>query len=211
MMKRRGFYLIAAALFAVLGLASCSEEDDTVEEFPGWQARNEAYFNHLSDSVAELLRLDPSRTDWKRIKSWSKDSEAVGVNSDYIVVNVVEEGDPASATPLYTDTVSVHYLGRLLPSVSYPYGKVFDQSYNGNFYEEVARPVEMAIGNSSGNSLIDGFATALQQMRRGDRWMVYIPYQLGYGASGSGEIPGYSTLIFDLRLVDFWSPQVGED
>ena len=69
----------------------------------------------------------------------------------------------------------------------------------------------MAIGNSSGNSLIDGFATALQQMRRGDRWMVYRPYQLGYGASGSGEIPGYSTLIFDLRLVDFWSPQVGED
>ena len=210
-MRVRGFLLFAVAAAVAFGFASCSEEDDTVEEFPGWQARNEAYFNHLSDSVAELLRLDPSRTDWKRIKSWSKDSEAVGVNSDYIVVNVVEEGDPASATPLYTDTVSVHYLGRLLPSVSYPYGKVFDQSYNGNFYEEVARPVEMAIGNSSGNSLIDGFATALQQMRRGDRWMVYIPYQLGYGASGSGEIPGYSTLVFDLRLVDFWPPLVGND
>ena len=211
MMKRRGFYLIAAALFAVLGLASCSEEDDTVEEYPNWQAGNEAYFNHLTDSVMELLELDPARTDWRRIKSWSKSDSIEGGNGDYIIVHVLEEGDPASGSPLYTDTVSVHYLGRLLPSVSYPYGKVFDQSYNGNFYEEVARPVEMAIGNSSGNSLIDGFATALQQMRRGDRWMVYIPYQLGYGASGSGEIPGYSTLIFDLRLVDFWSPQVGED
>ena len=55
MMKRRGFYLIAAALFAVLGLASCSEEDDTVEEYPNWQASNEAYFNHLTDLKTSIL------------------------------------------------------------------------------------------------------------------------------------------------------------
>lgn len=207
-MKRRGFYFLAVALFAVLGLASCSEEDDTVEEFPNWQARNDAFFNSLTDSVLNLLELNPARTDWKRIKSWSKSDSIEGSNSDYIIVKVIEEGDPASATPLYTDTVTVHYLGRLLPSVSYPYGYVFDQSYYGNYYDDVSKPLQMAIGNSGGNMLVDGFATALQHMRRGDHWMVYIPYQLGYGSQSQTGVPAYSTLIFDLRLVDFWSPVV---
>ncbi len=207
-MKRRGFYFLAVALFAVFGLASCSEEDDTVEEFPNWQARNDAFFNSLTDSVLNLLELNPARTDWKRIKSWSKSDSIEGSNSDYIIVKVIEEGDPASATPLYTDTVTVHYLGRLLPSVSYPYGYVFDQSYYGNYYDDVSKPLQMAIGNSGGNMLVDGFATALQHMRRGDHWMVYIPYQLGYGSRSQTGVPAYSTLIFDLRLVDFWSPVV---
>lgn len=207
-MKRRGFYFLAVALFAVFGLASCSEEDDTVEEFPNWQARNDAFFNSLTDSVMNLLELNPARTDWKRIKSWSKSDSIEGSNSDYIIVNVIEEGDAASATPLYTDTVTVHYLGRLLPSVSYPYGYVFDQSYYGNYYDDVSKPLQMAIGNSGGNMLVDGFATALQHMRRGDHWMVYIPYQLGYGSQSQTRVPAYSTLIFDLRLVDFWSPVV---
>lgn len=205
-MKRRGFYFLAVALFAVFGLASCSEEDDTVEEFPNWQARNDAFFNSLTDSVMNLLELNPARTDWKRIKSWSKSDSIEGSNSDYIIVNVIEEGDAASATPLYTDTVTVHYLGRLLQSVSYPYGYVFDQSYYGNYYDDVSKPLQMAIGNSGGNMLVDGFATALQHMRRGDHWMVYIPYQLGYGSQSQTGVPAYSTLIFDLRLVDFWSP-----
>ena len=196
------------ALFAVFGLVSCSEEDDTVEEFPNWQARNDAFFNSLTDSVLNLLELNPARTDWKRIKSWSKSDSIEGGNSDYIIVKVIEEGDPASATPLYTDTVTVHYLGRLLPSVSYPYGYVFDQSYYGNYYDDVSKPLQMAIGNSGGNMLVDGFATALQHMRRGDHWMVYIPYQLGYGSQSQTGVPAYSTLIFDLRLVDFWSPVV---
>ncbi len=207
-MKRRGFYFLAVALFAVFGLASCSEEDDTVEEFPNWQARNDAFFNSLTDSVLNLLELNPARTDWKRIKSWSKSDSIEGSNSDYIIVKVIEEGDPASATPLYTDTVTVHYLGHLLPSVSYPYGYVFDQSYYGNYYDDVSKPLQMAIGNSGGNMLVDGFATALQHMRRGDHWMVYIPYQLGYGSRSQTGVPAYSTLIFDLRLVDFWSPVV---
>ncbi len=207
-MKRRGFYFLAVALFAVFGLASCSEEDDTVEEFPNWQARNDAFFNSLTDSVMNLLELNPARTDWKRIKSWSKSDSIEGSNSDYIIVNVIEEGDAASATPLYTDTVTVHYLGRLLPSVSYPYGYVFDQSYYGNYYDDVSKPLQMAIGNPGGNMLVDGFATALQHMRRGDHWMVYIPYQLGYGSQSQTGVPAYSTLIFDLRLVDFWSPVV---
>ena len=42
---------------------------------------------------------------------------------------------------------------------------------------------------------------ALQHMREGDRWQVYIPSELGYGLAGSDNIPGYSTLCFDIHLV----------
>lgn len=209
-MKRHGIFFLTVMLFAVLGLVSCSEEDNSVEEYPNWQARNESYFNNLTDSVENLLSIDPNRTDWKRIKSWSKSDSIKGSNGDYIIVHVLEEGNSALGSPLYTDTVRVHYLGRLLPSTSYPYGRVFDKSYYGDYDVEVSKPFQMAIGDASGGSLIDGFATALQNMHPGDHWEVYIPYQLGYGSSGTTGIPGYSTLIFDLRLVDFWSPVVQE-
>ena len=50
-----------------------------------------------------------------------------------------------------------------------------------------------------------GKTVFLQHMRRGDRWLVYIPYQLGYDSATNGAIPAYSTLIFDLALLDFGS------
>jgi peptidylprolyl isomerase/FKBP-type peptidyl-prolyl cis-trans isomerase FklB len=53
-----------------------------------------------------------------------------------------------------------------------------------------------------GNELIDGFSTALQHMEVGDKWEVWIPWQLGYGAIGQREIKAYSTLVFEIELVD---------
>ncbi len=210
-MERRGFFLIVAALTVAFGMVACSEEDDTVEEYPDWRVRNETFFNNLTDSVLALLEDDTTRTDWKRIKSWSKSDSTEGSYGDYIIVNVVEESTVGGGSPLYTDTVSIHYTGKLLPSTSYPSGYVFDYSFYGDYDADLASPTEFAIGSSSGSSMIDGFATALQHMQRGDHWIVYIPYQLAYGTSGSSPIPGYSTLIFEIWLVDFWSPDVQED
>ncbi len=192
----------------LLGTASCSEEDNTVEEYPDWQATNDRFFNRLSDSVKALLSADPARTDWKRIKAWSKSDVTEGANSDYIIVHV-EQDAPATETavPLYTDSVSVSYAGRLLPSVSYPSGFMFDRTFYGEYDPELSSAVKFAIGNDSGTNLVDGFATALQHMRRGDRWTVYIPYQLGYRGTANGSVPAYSTLIFELVLRDFWSPE----
>ena len=55
------------------------------------------------------------------------------------------------------------------------------------------------------SDLIDGFVTAVLNMQRGDRWLVYIPYQLGYGDSSSNSaVPSYNTLVFDIALADFY-------
>lgn len=207
-MKINRLFPLAVMLFSlVLGTVSCSEEDNTIEEYPDWQATNDAFFDRLSDSVKALLAADPARTDWKRIKSWSKSDVHEGANSDYIIVHV-EQSAPASETamPLYTDTVTVSYTGRLLPSLSYPAGFIFDRTFYGDYNPELSSCAKFAVGNSYGNNLVDGFATALQQMRRGDRWTVYIPYQLGYRGTANGDVPAYSTLIFDLVLRDFWGP-----
>ena len=48
------------------------------------------------------------------------------------------------------------------------------------------------------------------RMHRGDYWRIYIPYQLGYGGTARSSIPAYSTLVFDLRLEDFWQKTQGD-
>ena len=62
----------------------------------------------------------------------------------------------------------------------------------------LSTPAHLLVG-----STVDGFATALQHMRIGDRWLVYIPWQLGYGEVAKDAIPAYSTLVFDLQLKGF--------
>lgn len=196
-MKLKQYLFVCLSL---LGFASCSEEDDTVIEYADWQAKNEAYFEeqyqqHLSSSASTSFVL----------KSFSKgDSLTLGQvpHTDCILVDVLPsdftvEGDKTK-TPLYTDDVEIHYRGNLLPSRSYPSGYQFDTSYNGTFYPSVSEATVLSV-----NEVIVGFSTALQHMHRGDHWRVTIPYQLGYGTSEYNSIPGYSTLIFDIRLVDF--------
>ena len=52
------------------------------------------------------------------------------------------------------------------------------------------------------NNYIDGFPTALQHMEVGDKWEVWIPWELGYGSAGKGDIKGYTTLVFEIELLE---------
>ena len=49
--------------------------------------------------------------------------------------------------------------------------------------------------------VIDGWQLALQRMRAGDKWIIYIPYTMGYGTRASGPIPAFSTLVFEVELL----------
>lgn len=181
-------------------ITSCSEDDNTVEEFPDWRNRNEAYFNDIYERAR-----DNADGSWKLFLNYSLQDTIPTSNDDYIAVQVLEEGT-GSGCPMYTDSVLVNYRGRLIPSTSYADGYVFDQSYDGEYNPETAVPAQFYVGG-----LIDGFTTALQHMHIGDVWRVYIPYNLGYGESGSSSIPGYSTLIFDIALVAYYRAGVSPD
>jgi FKBP-type peptidyl-prolyl cis-trans isomerase FklB len=184
-------------------VSSCSEEETEEAEFANWQQKNEAYFNQVvSDSK------------YQKILTYTKDATNSSVsNADYIYVDVLEEGS-GTQTPLYTDSIFYTYRGRLIPSKSYANGFVFDQSFLGDFdWSKSAmlkacvswNPVKTSTGTV--NTLFtEGFCTALQHMKKGSRWLVYIPYQLGYGETGSSSIPGYSTLVFEIAIADIWHP-----
>ena len=178
-------------------ISSCSEEDDTVEEFADWQARNETYFEQ------QYQQYIAAQTATKFVlKNWSK-PENLSVSevehTDCILVDVISSGE-GTTSPLYSDEVAVHYTGHLIPSVSYPSGYLFDYSYMGDFDPSVAHSTELSV-----DGVVSGFSTALQHMHRGDHWRVTIPYQLGYGSTASTSVPAYSTLIFEIRLEDFWT------
>jgi peptidylprolyl isomerase/FKBP-type peptidyl-prolyl cis-trans isomerase FklB len=108
-------------------------------------------------------------------------------SSDSIYYKVLNEGT-GTETIYYNSKVKVYYSGKLID------GTVFD-SAEGPYAAAVTFSV---------SSLITGWTTALQHMKKGDRWEIWIPYQLAYGTTSTsdGSIPAYSTLIFEVEVVD---------
>ena len=111
-----------------------------------------------------------------------------------------------------------------MPTAYHSNGYVFLNTYFGEKEEqEVGTPLYMQVkGDVRGwipltsvdaradayPLVVDGLATALQHMHVGDRWLIYIPYQLGFGLRNVPEwgVPAYSTLVFDVTLLRIIKP-----
>lgn len=100
-----------------------------------------------------------------------------------VMYKVIKKGD-SDRSPNIRSVVSVHYKGSLIN------GREFDNSWKRNCPEAFRL-----------SDLVDGWKIALQQMHIGDRFMIYIPYEYGYGTRTVGQIPAYSTLIFEVELL----------
>jgi FKBP-type peptidyl-prolyl cis-trans isomerase len=86
--------------------------------------------------------------------------------------------------PAATSQVTVHYTGKLLD------GTVFDTSTDGE-------PATFGV-----TQVIPGWTEALQLMKEGDKWILYVPDELAYGERGAGgQIPPYSILVFEVELI----------
>ncbi|MCD7973932.1 MAG: FKBP-type peptidyl-prolyl cis-trans isomerase [Candidatus Azobacteroides sp.] len=172
------FFLLMLGLPLVF--LSCSSDDE--DEVAVWKAENEAFFDNLE-----------TRSDLHKIKA--------GSNNGSVYYKVLASGDPDQASPVYTSTVDVRYRGVTLSGFNRNtdeiiVGEEFDTS-DKKLTEEGYLPATFKLSN-----LIEGWWVALQEMVPGDKWQLYIPWQLGYGSSGSGtKIPGYSTLIFEVELL----------
>ena len=194
-MKKSILWLVSVLFLLPLAITSCEEDTGLVNPYGDWKNRNQQYI----DSIAKVARENPS--EWKVIHTYQflepTDPLAPKEVNDYVYCKVLESGDGIS--PFYTDSVSANYRGQLIPLLE---GTVvtFDQSYKGELNKDVAIPRSFAL-----NGVIPGWTTALQHMREGDRWQVYIPSNLGYGLEGSNSIPGFSTLCFDVHLVKVYT------
>lgn len=109
--------------------------------------------------------------------------EGVVVLDSGLQYRIVESGTGES--PTETDTVKVHYRGRLLD------GTEFDSSYGRG------QPTELGVGQ-----VIPGWQEALQLMPVGSKWEVWIPSSLAYGVKGAGGIGPNETLHFDIELIE---------
>lgn len=192
MKNLKKYILLAVILFPLVGMvSSCSDETEAEGEFDNWQEKNEAVITQWA-----------TNSSYKKILTYTKNPDATGLkNTDYIYVEVLESGSGAE-TPLYTDTCRVAYRGHYIPTASYPEGMVFDQTYLSDFDWTTAG----VVSSLTAGGYVDGFSTALMNMHVGDHWRVHIPYTLGYGTSGNSSISGYSNLVFEMALYDFWHP-----
>src|SRR5438105_5794059 len=121
----------------------------------------------------------------------NKSREGVKTTTSGLQYKVLKEG--TGAQPKASDTVTVNYRGTLLD------GTEFDSSYKRG------QPATFPVGG-----VIKGWTEALQLMKVGSKFQLFIPANLAYGEQGRPEIPPNSVLIFEVELMDVKSPQAGE-
>ena len=116
--------------------------------------------------------------------------EGVKTTESGLQYEVLEKGD--GEKPAETDTVTVHYTGKLT------IGKVFDSSV------QRGQPAKFQV-----NQVIKGWIEGLQLMNEGARYKLYIPSDLAYGPGGNRAIGPNETLVFEVELLDV-NPESGE-
>ena len=194
-MKKSILWVIGLLFSVSFTVVSCDETTGVPDPYTDWEVRNQLYI----DSIAKVARANPDQ--WRVIHTYKFDPPLNDLNpnvNDYVYCKILEEGT-GTMKPYFTDSVATHYRGQLIPLYD---GSevVFDNSYQGELNTNVAEPVGFAV-----DGVVEGWQTVLQEMVEGDRWKIYIPYNMGYGSYGSSTIPGYSTLIFDMQLVKIYT------
>lgn len=164
---------------AIILFATCDKTETFDDQ---WKNANEAQFAKIA-ADSRYTRINSAST------------------AGYIMVKEIEPGD--GETPAFTDKVRVLYTGWFKYDWSKPDTYENDQGQT-IINKYIFDPTENRNNTRSTftvSGLIDGYRTALQHMQVGDKWEIWIPWNLGYGANGSNNIPGYTTLVFEVKLV----------
>lgn len=128
-------------------------------------------------------KAEKNLAESKAFLEGNKRKEGIKTLPSGLQYKVLVEG--SGKTPKSTDTVTVHYRGTLIN------GSEFDSSY------KKGQPSTFQV-----NGVIRGWSEALQLMKGGSKWQLFIPPELAYGESAAGgQIPPNSTLIFEVELI----------
>lgn len=141
---------------------------------------------NIQQKLQEFMTQKISAVKEKGQKFLEENKKRAGVVTlpDGMQYEIVTKG--TGPIPKATDTVKANYIGTLID------GYEFDNSYKRG--EPLTIPV---------SGVIRGWTEALQMMPVGSTWKLYIPSDLAYGDRGAGgAIPGGSTLIFTIELLD---------
>lgn len=137
---------------------------------------------YIQNAIA-TLKFGANKEAGEKFLAENKLREGVIVTESGLQYEVLTMGK--GPKPSATDRVKVHYHGTLID------GSVFDSSV------ERGEPITFGL-----NQVIAGWTEGVQLMPVGSKFRFYIPQELGYGAREAGTIPAYSTLIFEVELLD---------
>jgi FKBP-type peptidyl-prolyl cis-trans isomerase len=143
------------------------------------------YFGKL-----QVKNSEKNMKDGQEFLKKNKERSGVITTASGLQYEIVKEG--TGSIPTKEDMVSINYKGTLVD------GTVFDSSYDRG------QPATFAVGG-----VIPGFTEALQLMKVGSKYKVYIPSELGYGSNVNprGKIKPNSVLIFELELLSIEKPK----
>lgn len=213
-----------------LVLSSCSETKDDPGLYVDWKPRNEAFVDSLamvydskSDPNLKAIRSKDDPNIGREMEIYYKvygnfyTDENSAWDKNYFPEDIEKR---LNESPIYSDDVIYMYRGVLytqpdifeklpIPGMitsGYSSLVTFDSNFSGEIPlidKDLSDPDSKAFKGEVKGFDVAGFTYMLMQMKPGDRVEVYIPYRYAYGKESNGKIPGYSTLIFDLTLVDF--------
>jgi FKBP-type peptidyl-prolyl cis-trans isomerase FklB len=152
----------------------------------------------LSAAFAELQRMIEAKKTAAAAKNAEGGKKFLAANAKKPGVKTTKTGlqyeiirSGSGATPTKSDTVTTHYKGQLIN------GDIFDGSYRGKAPTPADEPISFPVGG-----VIAGWTEALQMMKVGDKWRLFIPSELAYGERGAGaDIGPGATLIFEIELI----------
>lgn len=199
-MKNKCFSPLVILLTVIF--ISCSENEDP-GKYENWRERNEAFIDSLQYVFEQKNDPELKAITYSRNKKYS---------IYYKIINEVPEGQP----PYYTSTVRYFYREMLIdeglfgtsPNLKY-YTKLYEHLdvIRKNMKEadpsEFDTPKKFDVNRfETSINEANAYAEIFQYMKVGERWEIYIPWQLAYGADGAGITLSHSTVISDIYLKD---------
>jgi FKBP-type peptidyl-prolyl cis-trans isomerase len=184
--------LLAASL--VLALSACSPKNEAVDGSAAESATAESETReaivpaaNCSVSTAPPASGVSDTATWTSCTPWNSASPLVKKAGSGMEFIVIASGPPEGMAPTAAQRAEVFYEGRLNAG-----GPAFDSAFERG--ESATFPVAR---------VVPGFSEALQLMKPGDRWLVFIPSALGYGPEGTpgGPIPPNADLVFEIEMV----------
>jgi len=152
----------------------------------GGKAMSQDDRDRINKYMGEIRSAGASHNKQAAKDFLAKNAKAPGVveTASGLQYKIVEAGDTKAASPSAADQVTVQYRGHLID------GTVFDSSY------ERGQPATFPVGG-----VIKGWQEALQLMKPGAKWQLFVSPELAYGDAGQGKIQPGSLLIFDVELL----------
>ena len=174
-----------------LGIATILNGEEPVLTPEEMQAAFKLFEEEMNAQQAKLSAENMAAAE----KFLAENAKKPGVKTTKSGLQYTVLSSGSGATPTARNTVSTHYRGKLLS------GKVFDESYKGEAPTAAETPVSFPV-----TGVIPGWTEALQLMKEGDKFRLFIKPELAYGERGPGSIGPNSLLIFDIELLSVKLP-----